>query len=277
MNRFQVGGTALANVTRFRRTEDVDRRRPVLRQARHARQHGEAAVRAAVDADLSGSTQSRSCSHSDGVFPVLHVAATPIALDEPLVRLARSPSTRWMFVASTAMPRESKVLVERLVERLLLRLGPRRESTGRPAPCRRPRGDRARPESHARPKLGIAHRARRRRDRLRTSPPMRLSVTGLASPVAVSTTQASAGRRGVERIRAACEPSGTSARAALHRSGAGREPGGQVRLRKIAPGLEVTKTQAVVKPLSFTSQASTRPSVDAVTSSTSCVGSSTHS
>ena len=75
---------------------------------------------------------------------------------------------------------------------------------------------------------------------------MRLSVTGLALPVAVSTTQASAGRRGVERIRAACEPSGDSASGGSAPVRCGREPRRQVRLRKIAPGLEVTETQAVV-------------------------------
>src|SRR5581483_3267790 len=99
-----------------RRSEDVDRGSPVVRQPRHAREHGEPAVRAAPDADPLRVDPVLRVQPLDGVLPVLHVAAAPVALDEPLVALAvagRAPDVRREHGDSPAR----QVLVERAVDR----------------------------------------------------------------------------------------------------------------------------------------------------------------
>ena len=104
------------------RAEDVHRRRPVVGQARHAGEHREAAVRAAEHADPVPIDPVLGMQPLDGMVPVLHVAAAPVALYEPLIRLAvarRAADVRRQHSDAAA----DEVLVQRVVLRVLLRLG----------------------------------------------------------------------------------------------------------------------------------------------------------
>ena len=107
----------------IRRAEDVHGRRPVARQPRHARQHGEAAVRAAVDADPAGVDPVLLLQPFRGVLPVLHVAAAPVPLHEALVRLA--VASRAADVGGEhADAAGEQVLIQRLVQGTFLRFRP---------------------------------------------------------------------------------------------------------------------------------------------------------
>ena len=90
-------------------------------QARHAREHREAAVRAAPDADPLAVGPVLLVQPLDRVVPILQVAAAPVALDQTLVGLAvarRAADVRREHRDAAAQ----QVLVQRVVERMLLRL-----------------------------------------------------------------------------------------------------------------------------------------------------------
>ena len=179
----------------------------------------------------------------DGVFPVLHVAATPIALDEPLVRLAVARRPADVRREHRDAARE-QVLVERLVERLLLRLGPavnrqddRHLAVGLGA---------IEPGRNLTPvEAGIAHELDV--DEVVFVQPAHAAVGDRVGLAGGGLDDPGLGRPSRSRENQSCVRAVWRQRERRLCTGQVRaRTGRQVRLRKIAPGLEVTKTQAVV-------------------------------
>ncbi len=138
----------------------------MLREARHAREDGEAAVRAAEHADALTVDPVLGAKPLRSGLPVLQVDVAPVTVDHPLVRLAvagRAADVR----REDADPARAEILRERLVARALLRLGAAvdvQHDRVRPVDGRteQPGGDVEPVPARVRRELRLDHRVRRR-------------------------------------------------------------------------------------------------------------------
>ena len=172
-----------------------------------------------------------------------------------------------MFVASTPMPRERRYWTYGPVDRPLLRLRAavdehrerRRAVALRPV---QPGRDLPAVEARVADELGLAQVAARRQ------PAARISVTGSASPVAVSTTNTSAGpRRLVPDER---EPRAVAGERQSRSRASAAVPGGSFGAGSSAPRTR-SRTWSRPQPSTFSIHASTRPSAEPASSSMSRV------
>ena len=222
MNRFiilrHVGGTAFAAVMRF----DGPKMSTAAAQYSGRRVTRVSTANPPAGTPIrSASTQSCSCSHFDRVLPVLHVAAAPVALDEPLVRLAvpRRASDVGRHHGDAAA---EQVLVERVVEGSSCASGPPWIRHGHPPVGLRsvePGRDLAPVEARVADQLDV--------DELFLARCAHAALRGRAHAGAARLRDPHFRRAaGADRITATCEPSSESATGGRKPVRCGRAPAG---------------------------------------------------